>query len=203
LTHGGRVPGVADPLLNRKAIMFSVLRSERGFSLAEIMLTVAVAGTLMAVAVPIMQDVSASAKLGEAARLVERELQDARLRAVSSNRTLRVRANCPGTGFIRTVEVLGTAADSPTGRCSSSAYPYPPDLDLITLPNYDGPVRVIPNSATVTAPDIQFLPDGTAQVVAAGVATTISGERTLTITRRSVSRTVTVNAAGKIRLVIQ
>ena len=100
--------------------------------------------------------------------------------------------------------MLGTAADIADGAVLVAGVSVPAaDQDLITRPNFDGPVRVIPNSATVTAPDIQFLPDGTAQVVAAGVATTISGERTLTITRRNVSRTVTVNAAGKIRLVIQ
>jgi prepilin-type N-terminal cleavage/methylation domain-containing protein len=183
--------------------MFFRLRTERGFSLPELMLTVAVAGTLMAMAVPIMQDVSASAKLGEAARLVERELQDARLRAVSANRILRVRTNCPSLGFIRTVEVLGTAADSPASRCSSSSYPYPPDQDLMTRPNYDGPMRVIPNAATVTSTDLQFLPDGTAQVVASGVAGPIVGSQSITITRRSVSRTVTINAAGKIQLQLQ
>ena len=183
--------------------MFSALRTERGFSLPELMMTVAVAGTLMAMAVPIAQDVTAAAKLGEAARLVEREFQDARLRAVSSNRTLRVRMNCPAEGFIRTVEVLGTAADTPASRCSSMAYPFPADQDLMTRPNYDGPVRVIPNQATVTSMDIQFGPDGTAQVVASGAVQAISGERTITITRRNRSRTVTVNAAGKIRLNLQ
>lgn len=185
--------------------MFSRIHTERGFSLAELMLTVAVAGTLMAMAVPIVQDVSAAAKLGEAARLVERELQDARLRAVSSNRILRVRTNCPSTGFIRTVEVLGSSgADSPAGRCSATAYPFPAaDQDVVTRPNFDGPMRVIPNAATVTPVDIQFLPDGTAQVVAGGAPQTIVGERTITITRRNVSRTVTVNAAGKVRLVVQ
>ena len=180
--------------------MFSFLRTERGFSLTELMLTVAVAGTLMAMAVPIAQDVTASAKLGEAARLIEREMADARLRAVSSNRILRVRINCPSTGFIRTVEVLNTAADNPVSRCSSSAYPYPPDQDLMTRPNYDGPMRTIPNQATVPTVDIQFLPDGTAQAVAGGTATTIAGSQTVTITRGSLSRAITINGAGKIQL---
>lgn len=183
--------------------MFSVFRTDKGFTLTELMMTVAVAGTLMAMAVPLAQDVTAAAKLSEAARLVEREFQDARLRAVSTNRILRVRINCPSTGFIRTVEVLGTPADAPVGRCSTGAYPYPPDQDLMTRPNFDGPVRVIPNSATVPGADIQFLPDGTAQVVAGGAASPIVGMQTITITRRSVSRRVTVNAAGKVQLLLQ
>ena len=43
---------------------------------------------------------------------LEREFQSARLRAVIANRSLRVRLNCPAAGYYRTVEVLGTAADT-------------------------------------------------------------------------------------------
>ena len=181
--------------------MFSVFRTERGFSLTELMLTVAVAGTLMAMAVPVAQDVTASIKLGESTRLVERELQDARLRAVSSNRSLRVRLNCPSAGFVRTVEVLGTAADTPVGRCSTAAYPFPPDQDLMTRPNYDGPARTVPNEATVSGSDIQFNPDGTAMWVNNGVTAAIVAPVTVRVTRRTMTRTVTVNGAGKILLV--
>lgn len=183
--------------------MFSALRTERGFSLTELMLTIAVAGTLMAMAVPIMQDVTASTRLNESVRLVERELQDARLRAVSANRALRVRVNCPTVGQLRTVEVLGGAADSSPGRCSTTAYPFPPDQDLITRPNYDGPLRPIPNAAEVTANDIQFMPDGTAQVVVTGAVQPIVGVESIVITRQGVSRTVTVNGAGKVQLQVQ
>jgi prepilin-type N-terminal cleavage/methylation domain-containing protein len=181
--------------------MFSVFRTERGFTLTELMLTVAVAGTLMAMAVPVAQDVTASIKMGESTRLVERELQDARLRAVASNRSLRVRLNCPSAGFIRTVEVLGGAADAPPARCSTAAFPFPPDQDLMTRPNFDGPLHPVPNQAALIGSDIQFNPDGTAQVVANGVAATMVAPQTIRVTRRNMSRTVTVNAAGKILLV--
>ncbi len=192
---------MAASLLNWTVIMFSVLRTERGFSLAELMLTLGVAATLMAMAVPVAQDVTASIKLGESTRLVERELQDARLRAVSSNRSLRVRLNCPSPGFIRTIEVLGGAQDTPVGRCSTAAFPFPPDQDLMTRPNYDGPARTVPNQATLTGSDIQFNPDGTAQVVTNGVAAAIAAPLTIQVARRNMSRTVTVNGAGKILLV--
>ena len=42
-----------------------------------------------------MKDMTENIKLNQAARLVEREMQDARLKAVSSNRLIRVRMNCP------------------------------------------------------------------------------------------------------------
>ena len=183
--------------------MSQMIREERGFSLTELMLTVAVAATIMGMAVPVLTDVSASIKLNEAARMVERELQDARLKAVQSNRPLRVRTNCPEAGYVRTVEVLGTAADSAVNRClTNGSYPFPsdPDNDLSTGPNYDGPVRVIPNGATVTTVIYQFQPDGTVFTVVASVPARMATEQTITVTRAERSRTVRINGAGKIQL---
>lgn len=181
--------------------MPSPVRTDRGFSLTELMLTVAFAATIMAIAVPVMQDVTASIKLNEASRLVERELQDARLKAVSTNRSLRVRTNCPAAGFIRTVEVLGTAADSASNRCLQTAYPFPaPDTDIGTRPNHDGPVRTVPNSATVSSLALEFTPDGRAFVVVSGVRQTIAAPVAITVTRQDRSRTVTINGVGKIQL---
>ena len=154
----------------------------------------------MAIAVPIATDVTATVKLNEAARMIEREFQDARLRAVSSNRALRVRTNCPATGYIRTVELLGTAADSAADRCLQTAYPFPADDNMMTRPNFDGPVRTIPNQATVSTVTYEFRPDGTVFNVIANVTTTMATEQTVTITRSNKSRTVRVNSAGKIQL---
>lgn len=181
--------------------MFFRARNDRGFSVTELMMVVLMIGTLSAIALPVMQDMTASIRLNEAARLVERELQDARLKAVSSNRVIRVRLNCPATGYVRSVEVLGTAADTATNRCMTSAYPFPPaDDDVMTRPNFDGPVRTLPNAATVTNEVLQFSPDGTAVSVIAGTPTTITTPVTVTISRNGKSRTVTVNNVGKVQL---
>ena len=182
------------------ASMGLLRRSERGFSLNELLMTIAVAGTLMVVAVPVFSDVSESTKLNGAARELERELQSARLKAVTSNRILRVRLNCPSAGYYRTVEYLNTAADSATNRCLLSAYPFPADNDLMTRPNYDGPVRILPSGATVTTDALEFHPDGTAQRVVSNVAQTITTPVTLTVTRNSKSKAMTINGAGKIQL---
>ena len=157
-------------------------------------------GTLMAVAVPLSGDVMATMKLNEASRLIEREFADARLRAVATNRALRVRTNCPAAGFVRTVEFLSSAADVAANRCLNSAYPFPPDDDLMTRPNYDGPVRTIPNGATVTTVTYQFQPDGTVFRVVSNVITTMASEQTVTISRVNQSRTVRINSAGKIQI---
>ncbi len=155
--------------------MSPVVRLQRGFSLTELVLVVAMVGTLMAVAVPLSGDLMATMKLNEASRLIERELADARLRAVATNRALRVRTNCPDAGFVRTVEFLNTAADAAANRCLNSAYPFPADDDLMTRPNYDGPVRTIPNGATVTTITYQFQPDGTVFNVVGNVLTPDAG----------------------------
>jgi len=175
--------------------------SERGFSINELMLTVAVAGTLMTIAVPVMGNVSESVKLNGATREIERELQSARLKAVTSNRVLRVRLNCPAAGYYRTVEYLNTAADAATNRCVQTAYPFPAaDTDLLTLPNYDGPMRMLPRGATVTSQVLQFHPDGTSYQVIANVVTPINPSVTVTVTRNAKSKAITINAAGKIQL---
>lgn len=173
---------------------------DRGFSITELMLTVAVAATIAGIAIPVMGNVSESIKLNDAARIVERELHDARLKAVSGNRSVRVRMNCPAAGYVRRVEVLGTLADTEANRCLPTAYPYPADDDILTLPNHDGPVRMLVEGATVSTLDIQFNPDGSANTVIAGVATGMATPVTITVTRNSKTRTVTVNGVGKIQL---
>jgi prepilin-type N-terminal cleavage/methylation domain-containing protein len=176
--------------------------TDRGFSLVELMLTVAVAVTLLTIAVPVMTDMSDSSKLNTAAREIERELQSARLKSVSTNRLLRVRLNCPGTGMYRTVEYVASAAvDDATNRCSDSAYPFPaPDMDVMTRPNYDGPLRYLPLGATVDSTIFQFQPDGTATTIVSNVVTPIVTPVTVTVTRKGKTKSITVNAAGKIQL---
>lgn len=184
-------------------------RSERGYSLLELMLVVAFAITAMTIAVPVLTDVSDNSKLNAAVREIEREFQSARLKSVSTNRLLRVRLNCPGTGMYRTVEyVASPSVDNASNRCSDSTYPFPPaDNDVMTRPNFDGPVRILPLGATVTASlgataitIVQFQPDGTAVAVVSNVVTPITTPVTITVTRKGKSKAITVNAAGKIQL---
>ena len=174
--------------------------SARGFSLIELMMVVAVAATLMTVAVPVMSNLTESSKLSSAVRELERELQGARLKAVTVNRILRVRTNCPSAGFYRTVEYLNSGADTAADRCLTTAYPYPADTDLMTRPNYDGPQRLLPHGATFPSLVLEFHPDGTAQQVVSNVPQRIATQVTVTVTRRSASKAITINGAGKIQL---
>jgi Tfp pilus assembly protein FimT len=181
--------------------MTRLFRLDRGFSLTELMLTVATAATMAAIGIPVLQDLTADIKVNEAVRIVERELQDARLRAVSTNHILRVRTNCPAAGQLRTVAYLATSEDAATNRCDLGAFPYPvTDTNLLNKKRLDGPVRLLPESATVTSYIIEFHPDGTAKNVVSGVATAISTPISIVVARNSRTRTITLNGSGKIQL---
>jgi hypothetical protein len=147
-----------------------------------------------------MNNVSDSSKLNAAARELEREFQGARMKAVATNRILRVRLNCPATGSYRTVEYLNSAADNASNRCLQSAYPFPADADLMTRPNYDGPLRVLPSQATVTTSILEFHPDGTAQLVVSNVPQAITTPVTITVQRKTKTKAMTINGAGKIQI---
>ena len=181
---------------------FRVQAPPRGFTIIELLLTVAIAATLAAIALPILNTVSDSTKLNTETQKVEREMQTARLKSVSTNTVLRFRTNCPSTGYVRTVEVLGTSADAGTTRCDPTTYPWKTVApDFATPPNFDGPVRMLINAATVTTLNVEFRPNGTAwQVDGSGVVTAISTSVTVTVTRNGKSRDITVNPMGKILL---
>lgn len=173
----------------------------RGFSLIELLLVVAVAATLMAIAIPVLTDVTDSTKLNTESQLVERELQKTRLRAVATNSVLRLRTNCPSAGYYRIVEVLGTAADAPAARCDASTYPYKPQAaDLAVPPNFDGVLKQLLYSATVTDVSLEFRPDGTAWDASSGTPAAIAPAVTVTVTRNGKTKSITVNALGKILL---
>src|SRR5688572_6202162 len=110
------------PVATSTATMRISRNAERGFSLVELMLTVAFMATLLTIAVPVMTDVSDSSKLSGAAREIGRESEAARLRAVSTNRLLRVRLNCAGTGLCRTRAYLASPAVDSVGNRGSGSH---------------------------------------------------------------------------------
>lgn len=183
-----------------------------GFSLVDMLATIAIIAILAAVATPQMVDGVDNMRLGMTVRDVERELQFARLKSVSTNRPMRVRFNCPVAGQFRVVELIGTprvplAADGATNRCDESIYPYRPtgsDVSRLTRPNNDGALRRLQPQATFTAfPTLEFWPDGSVHADA-GVGNpwpplTAAGA-TITVGRKGKTRNITVNALGKINL---
>lgn len=197
-------------------------RAVRGFSLIELMLVVALVGIVGAMAIPMITNMMAGMRVSASARLVERELQTARLRAVSTNRPLRVRFNCPGAKQFRMVELLGTPsvpapndADSAAAtRCGLSQYPYPDtNTDWFDVPNNDGPLNAVDSNVVfVSTTTLEFRPDGTVHVNAgignpwpaipsnAPVSVTLQQANGSSTAKAATKRTITVNGVGKVTL---
>ena len=100
---------------------------QSGFTLIELLMVVALVGIVSVIGLPLLGRVSGAIALGEAARQVERELQSARMTAVSANHPVRVMFNCPIAGQVqdgRAHRNAGSAGggDGVVGRCS--------DIDL-------------------------------------------------------------------------
>lgn len=178
------------------------MREARGVSLTDTMVTLAVFSILMAMAVPALIDATDAYRLGSATREVERDLQTARLRAVSANRRMRVRLNCPAAGQFRLVEMMGSAlVDDASDRCSEGVYPYPSprDTDPAT-PAHDGPIRRVHPSVSLPSIVLQFAADGRTTQVIAGTPTAISTPVSVTLTKGERTKSITVNGLGKIQM---
>lgn len=184
--------------------------SDAGFSLTEMLAVVAVLVIVSATAVPMMRDATESMRLGQAAREVERELQTARLKAVSSNRAIRVRFNCPVAGQYRMVELIGTPSnpaleDIAANRCQTNVYPSPAaDNNPITVPNHDGPVRRLPKDVAFGAIEtLEFWPDGSVhsdEGIGDPWPVVPSPGTAISVTKGVSVKQITVNGLGKIQL---
>ena len=171
-----------------------------GFTLIEIMMVVALMSIVFGIAVPAASNAVEGMRLGIALRDVERELQAARLNAVSVNRPMRVRLNCPAAGQLRVVEVTGVLATDTNGsRCNETVFPFPgpKDADPAT-PAADRPVKYLHVSIGLSGPDLQFSPNGTTQWIDGGALQPITIPATVTVSKGADASTVTVNGLGKV-----
>ena len=181
-----------------------------GFSLVDVMITVAVLAVVAATAVPVFSNMTEGLKLSQGLREVEREMQTARLKAVTANRPIRVRFNCPVNGEYRMVELVGTpsvpaAVDVSLDRCKETVYPTGGDGNPLTRPNHDGPQKRLAKSVAFgAASTLEFWPDGsvhkdngsgTPWPVVPTVGTAV------TLTKGTTVKSITVNGIGKITLV--
>ena len=96
----------------------------------------AIIAVVSAIAIPAIKDYGEAVALGQAQRMVASELQQARMKSVTTNRVMRVRFNCPVAKQFRVVELIGTSAipvgaDTASNRCSDTVYPSRP---LTTIP---------------------------------------------------------------------
>jgi len=197
----------------RKGNIVSFRGAARGFSLIDMMLTLGLIVTVAAIAVPSLTNTIDGMRLGMESRAVEREMQLARLGAVTTNRPIRLRFNCPSAGYYRRVEVIGSINNPNTGddadnraavRCSDVTYPYPAtDNDPITRPNNDGPKMKLNTKVTFAATQtLEFWPNGTVHLYTAGSTPwlPVGGPVNIILTSAGVNRSVTVNVLGKTQI---
>jgi prepilin-type N-terminal cleavage/methylation domain-containing protein len=187
-------------------------RARAGFTLVELLVVAAVFVIVSGIAMPQLGRALDAYRLGMALREMERELQTARVNAVTANRPVRVMFNCPVAGEYRRVEVLSEPGvpdtrDNQLARCDATTFPYPaPDLDPLTRPNLDGPLHRMPFGVTLAGVSgIEFRPDGTALSDASGGTITFgdipAGGATATVTKNSQSRSLTINGLGRVYIV--
>ena len=178
---------------------------DKGFTLIELAIVLAGFATMAAIAVPGINAFLAAQRARNAARVVERTMQNARLKAVSASRSMRVKFNCPSAGQLRILEVTGVAGtDNAGNRCSPTAFPSPGPVDALrSTPSLDSPVIDLPTGATVTGnPDmLEFTPKGTVFAVSStNVVTAVVGDVVWTVTKGTYVNTVTTNGLGRVRL---
>jgi Tfp pilus assembly protein FimT len=210
MTANGRFDHSSSPPNTRRTM--ANIQSRGGFTLVDMIVTMTVMTILMAAALPTIIDVTSGMKLGQAQREVMVEMNSARLIAVSSNRPMRIRFNCPEAGKYRVVELIGTPSspdtdDSASDRCSDSKWKVPAnDNDPVTRPNHDGAVRSLPSQVDFSAvATLEFWPDGTVHKQLSGETPwsqlDASTGATIKVRKGTEERMISVNGLGKIQLV--
>ena len=159
------------------------MRSERGYSMIELLITLGLIGVVSAISVPVFMESNARSALWSGSEQIGASVRSARLKAISQNTVYRVTFNCPAANELRTLIVTGDAAvDDDPGRCSQTI---DGDSGIIQLP-----VGVAYDVADTTS----------LQVTGRGIFTAPGGgiPLTITVTHGAATRTLTVSGTGQI-----
>ena len=182
----------------RDTRVMSKRKPHAGFTVVEMLLVVAVGGIISAMAVPAIGGATRRYKVNNASGTITAQIRAARYTAVATNRTMRVRFNCPGPGQFRVVEVVGTAAiDNDSDRCSETDYPYP-DPNPAAAPNADGPVIWMNDGTDFTnVQDVQISNRGRIQPLNNCPACVVAAPpASIGVTNGYETHTITVSTSG-------
>jgi len=159
------------------------MRSERGYTLIEVLITVGLIGVVTAISVPVFIESNSRSNLWSGAERIGAAVRQARLRAISTNTSFRVAFDCPGANQLRTLIITGDAAiDNAAGRCNSTLAGDSGVIELPTGVAYDVP-------ATTSL-----------QVNGRGFFSSNGGSipSVITVTHGGSTRTLTVSLTGQI-----
>lgn len=152
------------------------VRSEPGFTLLELLVIMALIGILSAVAIPTLQESTKRNALWTASETIGMQIRQARLKAISRNRSFRIRFDCPAARQFRVLEVTGNATiDNATNRCS-------------LYQTHDSGVYAMPSNVTY----------GTPPVLTVNSRGAFSSTATITVTNGTSSRELSVSLTGQI-----
>ena len=93
------------------------VRSERGYTLIEIMVVMGLIGVASAMAVPVFIESNARNRLWTASEQIGGAIRQTRLKAISQNTSYRVVFDCPSAGSVRSLILTGRPAGR--RRCRS------------------------------------------------------------------------------------
>lgn len=157
------------------------MQSNRGFTMVELMIAMALIVILAAMGIPALQESIHRNAVWSTAELIGSQIRQARLKAISRNKTFKVQFNCPSTGQFRILEVTGNSAvDNHSNRCNMNQ-------------TYDSGVLQVGEGVSFGTPP-------TFTVTSRGVFSSTGGiPATVTVSYGSASsRDLTVSATGQI-----
>jgi len=147
----------------------------------ELLIVMALIAIFAAMGIPTLQESTKRNAVWTASETIGTQIRQARLKAISRNKSFRIRFNCPSANQFRVLEVTGNATiDAATDRCSLTQ-------------THDSGVYAMPANVTYGTPPLLT-------VNSRGIFTS-SGSIPATITvsmRAGSSRALSVSATGQI-----